>query len=88
MKLKYNFVVNKVACETVAVAVGNTAGNFNGYIKLNETGALIFRMLKKDVTREDIISALIAEYPDATQQDAADSVDELLEKLKEADLLV
>lgn len=88
MKLKYEFVVNNVAGETIAVSVGGTAGSFNGYIKLNKTGAFIFKMLKKETTREEIINALRAEYPDATQQDATESVDELLEKLDKAELLV
>lgn len=88
MKLKYEFVINNVAGETVAVSVGNNDGRFNGYIKLNETGAFIFKMLKKDTTREDIIKALVKEYPDATQDDATQSVDLLIEQLREAELLV
>lgn len=87
MKLKYNFVINQVAGETVAVSVGDNDGRFNGYIKLNETGAFIFKMLKKDTTREDIINALLAEYSDATQEAAAESVDELVEQLRKAELL-
>lgn len=88
MKLKYQFVVNKVAGETVAVSVGNEGGLFNGYIKLNETAVFIFNALKKDTTREEIISGLLKEYPDATPEDAAESVDLLVEKLKKADLLI
>ncbi len=88
MKLKYNFVVNDVAGETVAVSVGGTADSFNGYIKLNETGAFIFKMLKNDVTREDIIEALSREYPDATNADICESVDALIKKLSEAKMLI
>lgn len=88
MKLKYDFVINNVAGETVAVSVGDNDGKFNGYIKLNETGAFIFKALKKDTTRDDIINALMAEYPDATKDDAAESVDSLIEQLKRAELLV
>ncbi len=88
MKLKYEFVINKVAGETVAVSVGNTAGAFNGYIKLNDTGAFIFEQLKKETSREEIIKKLCAAYPDATENDAEESVDELLEKLDKAELLV
>ncbi|MBQ6884663.1 MAG: PqqD family protein [Clostridia bacterium] len=87
MKLKYNFVVNDVAGETVAVSVGNVAGAFNGYIKLNKTGAFIFDMLKDDTTREEIIKKLLEEYPDASEKDATESVDELIEKLTKAELL-
>ncbi len=88
MKLKYDFVINQVAGETVAVSVGDNDGRINGYIKLNETGAFIFKALKNDVTREEIISGLLKEYPDATENDAAESVDNLVEKLNEAKLLV
>jgi len=88
MKLKYNFVINKVAGETIAVSVGETSDRFNGYIKLNDTAAFIFKKLKNDVTREQLIDMLLAEYPDATKQQAEDSVDEQLEKLESAGLLV
>ena len=88
MKLKYEFVVNKVAGETVAVSIGDNDSRFNGYIKLNETGAFIFKALKKDTTREEIIKNLCAEYPDATPEAVSESVDEILEKLSKAELLV
>ncbi len=88
MKLKYNFVINDVAGETVAVSVGGNADTFNGYLKLNETGAFIFKMLKKDTTKEEIINALSKEYPDADMADITESVDTLVEKLEKAEMLV
>lgn len=88
MKLKYDFVINQVAGETVAVSVGNNDGQFNGYIKLNETGAEIFKALKKDTTREQIVELLLQKYPDATENQVSESVDELLEKLNGAQLLI
>ena len=88
MKLKYDFVINQVAGETVAVSVGNNDGQFNGYIKLNETGAEIFKALKKDTTREQIVELLLQKYPDATENQVSESVDELLKKLNGAQLLI
>lgn len=88
MKLKYQFVINNVAGETVAVSVGDNDGRFNGYIKLNETGAFIFKMLKNDTTREAIITTLSNEYPDASKSDVEESVDTLIEQLSKAELLV
>ncbi|MBR3968027.1 MAG: PqqD family protein [Clostridia bacterium] len=88
MKLKYDFVINQVAGETVAVSVGNNDGQFNGYIKLNETGAVIFNALKNDTTREEIINTVLCKYPDASQKEVSESVDELLEKLSGAQLLI
>ena len=88
MKLKYQFVINNVAGEMIAVSVGDNDGRFNGYIKLNETGAFIFKMLKNDTTREAIIDALSNEYPDALKSDVEESVDTLIEQLSKAELLV
>ncbi len=88
MKLKYKFVINNVAGETIAVSVGNTQGSFNGYIKLNDTGAFIFELLKDDISREELIKAVLNKYSDANEKDAADSVDELINNLSKAELLV
>lgn len=88
MKLKYDFVINNVAGETVAVSVGDNDGRFNGYIKLNDTGAFIFKALQKETTREEIINGLQKEYPDASKSDVTESVDELIKKLGEAQLLI
>ena len=88
MKLKYQFVINNIAGETVAVSVGNNNGAFNGYIKLNDTAAFIFKKLKTDTNREDLIKDVLKEYSAATPEDATQSVDCLLEKLEKADLLV
>lgn len=88
MKLKYKFVINNVAGETIAVSVGNTQGSFNGYIKLNDTGAFIFELLKDDISREELIRAVLNKYSDANEKDAADSVDELINNLSKAELLV
>lgn len=86
MKLKCKFVINNVAGENIAVALGaNTA--FKGYIRLNETGKDIFEMLKKDTTREKIIESLKKSYPDATEAELAESVDGIIEKLNGAGLL-
>lgn len=71
MKLKYNFVTNEVADKIVAVAVGGDLEKFNGFIKMNDTGAYIFNMLKSDVTEEEI----------------RETVSEFVGKLKEADVL-
>ena len=58
MKLKYNFVTNKVADMVVAVAVGEDVQKFDGFIKMNDTGAYIFNMLKNDVTEDEITAAM------------------------------
>jgi len=76
MKLKYNFVSNEVADKIVAVAVGDDLQKFNGFIKMNDTGAYIFNMLKNDVTEEEIVAAMKKDYSDATEEEIRESVNE------------
>lgn len=87
MKLKYNFVSNEVADKIVAVAVGDDLQKFNGFIKMNDTGAYIFNMLKNDVTEEEIVAAMKKDYSDATEEELRESVNEFVGKLKDADVL-
>ena len=87
MKLKYNFVTNEVADKIVAVAVGGDLEKFNGFIKMNDTGAYIFNMLKSDVTEEEIVSAMKKDYEDAAEEEICETVSEFVGKLKEADVL-
>ena len=87
MKLKYNFVTNEVADKIVAVAVGDDLEKFNGFIKMNDTGAYIFNMLKNDVTEDEIVSAMKKDYEDATEEEIRETVSEFVGKLKEADVL-
>lgn len=87
MKLKYNFVSNEVADKIVAVAVGDDLQKFNGFIKMNDTGAYIFNMLKNDVTEEEIVAAMKKDYSDATEEEISESVNEFVGKLKDADVL-
>ncbi|MBQ6714664.1 MAG: PqqD family protein [Clostridia bacterium] len=80
MKLKYEFVTNFVAGKTVAVAVGKVLNEFGGFIKLNDTGAFIFELLKKEISEEEIVNALLKEY-DVTEEKARESTKEFLEYL-------
>ena len=80
MKLKYEFVTNFVAGKTVAVAVGKGLNEFGGFIKLNDTGAFIFELLKKEISEEEIFNALLKEY-DVTEEKARESTKEFLEYL-------
>lgn len=86
MKLKYEFIINEVAGETVAVSVGEN--RFNGYLKLNETGKFILEALARDTTPEQISADMLAAYPDATADEVNETVKEFIEKLQAADMLI
>lgn len=83
MKLKYEFVINTVADKFVAVAVGEGLEQFNGFVKMNNIGAEIFEILRDDVTVEEIVKIMLEKHPDATEEEATETVTEFTNKLKE-----
>jgi hypothetical protein len=87
MKLKYKFIVQNVSGKPVAVAVGKDNERFNGMIKLNDSGAEIFKLLNEcNYTQEEII-ARIAERFGITEEQATPSLLAFLEQLRQSDLL-
>lgn len=87
MKLKYNFVINEVADKMVAVAVGGDLESFNGFIKMNDIGAEIFEILKNDVTIDEIVSIMLEKHPDATEDEARETVIGFVEELKKNEII-
>lgn len=87
MKLKYNFVINEVAGSTVAVAVGDDAAKFKGFIKMNSTGAEIFRMLKNQISKESLVENLGEIYPEQEKEILVKSVESFVSELLEAEVL-
>lgn len=87
MKLKYKFVTNKVADRIVAVAVGEDAAKFSGFIKMNDTGAYIFNMLENNVTEDEIVASMEQEYEGVSPEELRETVKEFIAKLKESDVI-
>lgn len=81
MKLKYDFVVREVGNSRVAVTVGADNAKFNGMVKLNETGALIFDMLRVDTTEKAIVAEIVGKY-DVGEEEAAAAVKNYIETLR------
>ncbi len=86
MKIKDGFIIRKVGGQNVVAAVGKRSLEFNGIIRLNETGLFLWEQLKKDIDAEALTAALLEEY-DIDEASAKKDVSDFIEKLKEADLL-
>ncbi len=87
MKLRYKFIVQKVSGKPVAVAVGQDNEKFNGMIKLNDSGEVIFRLLMDgDFTQEEILSRFAAHYG-VTEETAKPSVLAFMDQLRRGGLL-
>lgn len=80
MKLKYDFIIQKVGDTQVAVPAGDDANSFSGIIKLNTTGAVIFEMLKDEISAEQIARELVRRYG-ITPEEAEESTGKYLNSL-------
>lgn len=87
MKIKDGFMLRKVGGQYVVVALGEASRSFNGIIRLNETGRLLWEELSAEKTEQQLCEALLAEY-DVTPQQAQADVAAFVQTLKKAALLV
>jgi hypothetical protein len=86
MIIKQGFMLREVAGNFVVVAIGEASKKFNGVINLNESGAFLWKQLTKEVTKEQLLEALLNEY-DVSEEIAKNDIDKFINKLKEADIL-
>ena len=87
MKLKYKFVVQNVRGSTVAVAVGQDNGKFNGMIKLNDSGEQVFQLLNSaDLTEEELLTRIAAQRG-TTVEAIKPAVLAFIDQFRQSDLL-
>lgn len=86
MKIKEGFILRKVGIQYVVAATGKASENFNGMMRLNESGAFAFRLLQEGITGEELVSRIVAEYQ-VDEDTARRDVEAFLAALGEADAL-
>ena len=86
MKLKYNFVSQKISDGYIAVAVGSDVAKFGGMIKMNKVGNSIFEMLKEETTIDEIVGKLLDKY-DAGEDTIRKATEDFMETLKSEGVL-
>ena len=79
MKLREGFITHESIEEHITVTAGNTA--FSGVVRSNKTAGFIVECLKKNVTKEDIITKMLEKY-DATREQLEKDVEKILTQLR------
>lgn len=84
MQINKDFTIQKVGESSyVAVPVGKTSIDFHAMVRLNETGAFLWKLMaEKDCTEEALVDAILAEY-EIDRETAAADVHRLVEQLRE-----
>ena len=86
MQINRDFTIQKVGGSYVAVPVGKTSMQFHAMIRLNETGAFLWRNLSEGKDEQGLVDALLGEY-DVDVERATTDVSAFLFKLRESGLL-
>ena len=86
MKIKSGFVLRELAGQSIVIALGEASKTFNGMIKLNDTGKVIWNMLSEGNEASAIVDKFVAEY-DVDRETAERDVNTFIEALRGADIL-
>ena len=86
MKLKKNFTLAGLGNDYVAVPLDG-ADDFHGIVKLNESGAEVFRGLTEGQDAEQLARRLMDKYEGLDQETANKAVAIVLDQLKKKGLL-
>lgn len=86
MKIKKGFAKRKIAGSNIVVPLGQKSTEFNGMITLNESGSFFWDCFCSDVTVDDVVKKVLAEY-DADEATVRKDVEKFVEMLKENDLV-
>ncbi len=86
MKIKTDYVLHSMGNEYVVVAVNDRTEELRGMIRLNETGAFLWREMMNDCTEETLVQALTEKY-EVSRETASDAVHSFLEQLSAVDVI-
>ncbi len=86
MKIKKGFVLRNVVDEYMVMPTGENIAKFEGTAVLNEVSAFVFKQLENAVSRDDLLSAMLAEF-DVDEATAAKDLDALLAQFRTLGLL-
>ena len=86
MRIKQGFVMRDVAGQAVAIATGEASKSFHGMVKLNGTGADIWRGVEEGLDDASIAERIAAKY-EVNLDRARRDVDAFIARMREAGLV-
>lgn len=87
MQLKYKFEIMELDGNIIAVPVGENVDDFRGVVRLNETAAMIFELLTRGASEDQIVDSLYEKY-NSSRDEIASDVQRYLEAFQEKGLLL
>lgn len=84
MKIKPGFILRQLAGENVVVPVGAAGMGFNGMIRLNDTGALLWQELAVGAGEEHLVQKLLEACDGVAEETVRADVKEFLTSIRGA----
>jgi len=85
MKIRKGFTLRSVADTSVVVPLGGAAEKLNGFITLNNSGVMLWKLLSEGADEPALEQALLDRY-DVTPVQAHEDVAEFIGKLRKANV--
>ena len=86
MRINKEFVLREIAGDYIIIPIGATALEFNGLITVNEVGVTIWNMLQDEVTMDELVQGVLAEY-EVEEEVARKDIQEFLDALTQNGIL-
>ena len=83
MRIKDGFVAREIMGVTVVVAVGERAERFKGMVRLNHSGAVIWRGICNGMSEEEIARKLVNTYSEVDHEKALSDTRRTIRRLAE-----
>ena len=84
IKAKKGFLLRKLGNEYMVVVIGEAIKNFNGMIRINETGAFYWKELEQGTTEEALVGKTLERFPGLDKETACQDVHEFVRSLSVA----
>lgn len=85
MKIRNGYEIKSVEGIHIVVPTSDNV-SMAGVITLNDTALYVWNLLSNDISRDEIVDKMASDY-DAPREEIASDVDELLESLRQNELL-
>ncbi|WP_251208935.1 PqqD family protein [Acetatifactor aquisgranensis] len=78
IKTKKGFLLRRLGKEYMVVPVGEASKDFNGMIRLNETGAFYWQELEKGITKNELVRNMLERFEGLDEETACRDLKEFL----------
>ena len=86
LKISEDFILKTIGNETVVVISGATSLTMDAMLRLNDSGTLLFKALKKGTTEDALVASLMTQY-DVSIEQATQDVMTFINTLKRHQIL-